>query len=276
MSILRLRRTATAGAARFVLTSLALLAAHASAQADFALGISPPRFEIEAKPGETLRQAMTITNGGSRGGTFKVSTADWSLAQNGTVTFTDELSPESCRPWVAIERRSVNMAAGGQYRFRFEVTPPADVAPRECRFAILIEGDSESANAGGVNVPIAARMAVIVYLGVGGVQPELSVVEPATQVVDGRTTPVLLVRNTGQAHGRAAGFLSGSDASGARFDFSPSTAPILPGETRAIPLVASRAGESGEEVTLRFPVSIKGKLEWSGGKSNDIDLRFGP
>ncbi len=45
-----------------------------------------------------------------------------------------------------------------------------------------------------------------------------------------------MVRNSGTAHGRLTGFLSGTDAAGNKLEFTPSTLPILPGETRGIPL----------------------------------------
>jgi len=71
---------------------------------------------------------------------YTLRTADWALTADGSVTFTDELTPDSCRPWVAIERREVVVPAGGRIRFRFEVEPPADAAAGECRFALLIRG----------------------------------------------------------------------------------------------------------------------------------------
>jgi hypothetical protein len=92
--------------------------------------------------------------------------------------------------------------------------------------------------------------------------------------VNGQPTPVLQVRNSGTAHGRLQGFLSGTDASGQLLEFSPAATPILPGETRAIPLSASRAGTPDTVVTPKYPVVIRGKLEWNNGRITNLDQRF--
>lgn len=258
------------------LCALALAFAALPAAAEFAVAISPPRFELEAKAGDVLRQMMEITNAGARPGVYSVKTADWTYEQDGTVNFREELGPGSCRPWVAIERRELTVTPGRPYRFRFEVAPPAGTAPTECRFAILVEGQEEKTDAGGVLVPFNARMAVIVYVGIGGVQPQLSVQASEVQMVDGLPTPVLKVRNAGLAHGRVGGFLSGSDAGGTPLDFVARSYPILPGETRVVPLVATRQGDAESVVTLRYPVTVKGKLEWGKNQSQDFEHRFAP
>ena len=255
---------------------LALLATAPWARADFAVAISPPRFEIQGQAGALLRQTMEITNASALPGKYRIKTADWTYAPDGTVDFDEDLAPGSCRPWVALERRELAVGGGRSYRYRFEVTPPADTPAGECRFAILVEGEEESTNTGSLTVPFNARMAVIVYLAVGGAQPRLSITGNTVLVVNGRPTPALQVRNDGQAHGRLGGFLQGSDAGTSRLEFTPSTAPILPGETRSIPLLPSRPGDPDGQVTLRFPVSVKGRLEWGKSESRDIDLRFAP
>jgi P pilus assembly chaperone PapD len=256
------------------LLALALAFPALTASAEFAVAISPPRFELEAKAGDVVRQTMEITNGSAQAAALSVKTADWTYEPDGGVNFKEELAPGSCRPWVTIERRELSVVAGRPYRYRFEVAPPPGTPPMECRFAILVEGQQESANAGGVVVPFNARLAVIVYVGIGGVQPELSVVGTAVQTIDGRQTPVLQVRNTGLAHGRLEGFLSGTDASNTPLDFVARGYPILPGETRAIPLNAARQGDQDAPVTLAFPVTVKGKLEWGKKQSQDFEQRF--
>lgn len=256
------------------LLALALAFPAFTANAEFAVAISPPRFELEAKAGDVLRQTMEITNGSAQAAALSLKTADWTYEQDGGVNFKEELAPGSCRRWVTIERRELTVTAGRPYRFRFEVAPPPGTLAMECRFAILVEGQQESANAGGLVVPFNARLAVIVYVGIGGVQPELSVVGTAVQAVDGRQTPVLRVRNTGPAHGRLEGFLAGTDANNTPLDFVARGYPILPGETRVIPLNATRQGDADSPVTLTFPVTVKGKLEWGKKQSQDFEQRF--
>ena len=244
---------------------------------EFALAVSPPRFELQLKPGERSRQVIEITNASAQGSTFAIRTADWSLAGDGAVTFYDELQPDSCRPWVALERRELTIAGNRPYRFRFEVAVPADAKPVECRLAVMLEGQEQlSKSDSGPAIPFSARLGVVVYLAIGDAAPQLSVVKSSVQIVNGKPVPVLDIRNTGTAHGRIGGFLTGSDAARGQLEFTPGNQPILPGETRGIPLSASRPGDPETPVQVQFPVTVSGKLEWGRNQSQTIEQRFAP
>ncbi|HEX4781790.1 MAG TPA: hypothetical protein VH301_13595 [Usitatibacter sp.] len=248
-----------------------LLCADAGAQG-FAALVSPPRFELAAKPGEKLRQVMEITNASAQGAKYRLRTADWSLDAAGSVKFDEPLAAGSCRPWVAIESRQVSVAPGGKYRYRFEIAVPEDAKPGECRFAIMVEGDEQSVQTpGGPSFPISGRLGVIVYVTIGDAHPELEVVGARVESVNNEPTPVISVKNNGTAHGRLTGFLSGTDASGRKLDFTPSTLPILVGESRTLPLVVY--GDKDEAVKIAYPITIRGKLEWSG-KSAPFEQTF--
>lgn len=231
----------------------------------FAALVSPPRFELRAAPGERQRQVLEITNGGQMPARYRFRTADWSLGADGQIVVHEELQPGSCRPWVAIERSTVEVPGSGRLRYRFEVTPPADAQSGECRFAVLIEGDDPAVASGeGFRLPVKGRIAVVVYVAVGEAAPRLEVTGSGWTSVNGVRTPAINVKNTGNAHGRLAGFLNGTDATGRRLDFSPSSLPILPGETRAISLSATN--DRDEQVEPKAPVRVRGTLEWAGGR----------
>lgn len=239
----------------------------------FAAVVSPPRFEIAAKPGERVREVVEISNVAAQPSTYRLRTADWTLSPESNVSFSEDLAPGSCRPWVAIERREITVPGGGRYRYRFEVQPPADAQAGECRFALMIEGDEQTVRtASGLSVPVAGRIAVVVYVSIGDAAPDLEVVGSAVVDANGRPRPVLQVRNTGNAHGRIAGFLTGTDATGRKLEFSPATLPILPGETRGIPLTPSDG--TNEVAEVAFPVTIEGKLELGGRKRIDFSQQF--
>jgi hypothetical protein len=256
---------------RYLLVVLMLVLADAHAQG-FAALVSPPRFELRAKPGDRVRDVIEITNAGGQAARYRVRSADWTLDDNATVKFDDVLRPGSCRPWVAIERREINVSPGGKYRYRFEVGVPADAPTGECRFALLIEGDDQNVDAGGgLNFPVSGRLGIIVYVTIGDADAKLDIVGTRIGNVGGEELPIVMVANTGNAHGRLTGFLSGTDAAGRKLEFTPSTLPILPGETRAIPLSIYR--EKDESAQATYPVTISGKLEWSG-KSMPFEKRF--
>jgi hypothetical protein len=92
-----------------------VLAANCSA-ASFAEGfaalVSPPRFELAAKPGETVRQVLQLSNRGAMPAQYRIHTADWLLSSDFGVTFLDALQADSCRPWVSLERPEATLTAG--------------------------------------------------------------------------------------------------------------------------------------------------------------------
>ncbi len=245
-----------------LMLALGLYSSHSLAQG-FAALVSPPRFEITLNPGETSRQIIEINHTGTQAGRYRVYTADWTLAADASVSFSDALHANSCRPWVAIERKELTIAPNNKLRYRFEITPPADTPAIECRFAIMIEGlDQVVETRGALSFPVSGRIGAIVYAAVGKVAPKLAIAETRITRVDGSDMPTLMVRNDGDAHGRISGFLSGTDAQGRKLEFTPSTLPIMPGEVRAITLTPSLEGSSAA-VTVKYPVLIKGTIEWS-------------
>jgi len=243
------------------------------AHAQFAAAVSPPRFELSLKPGTRTRQVIEITNASDAPSTYYVRTADWTLAPDGGVSFSEELGFQSCRPWVAIERREITIPAGGRYRFRFEVEPPAETLPQECRFALLIEGAEQIARTkDDVINPVRGRIGIIVYASIGDAAPDLQLTGAGIADVNGKATPVLKVNNLGNAHGRVTGFLRGIDARGRRLEFYPSSLPILPYETRAIVLTASDGPDSAVDVA--YPVKISGQLDWGTASRIEINQLF--
>jgi hypothetical protein len=138
---------------------------------------------------------------------------------------------------------------------------------------VMIEGQ-QPAPAAGVPIALGARIGVIVYVAVGNVAPVLELAGATVQTVDGRPSPVLKIRNSGNAHGRLAGFLTGTDASGTALELQASTTPIMAGETRDIPLLASKPGDTETAVAVQFPITISGKLEWGKSGSMPVSQRF--
>lgn len=236
----------------------------------FTGGVSPSRFELASKPGDVLRKSIKIYNLGVRPSQFKVRTMDWSYSPEGQISFQDELAADSCREWVALERHKINVVPDPQRprSFRFEIQVPEDAPAQECRFALMMEGTEDTHTAafegGQVSLPVAGRIAVIVYVGVGKVDPDISVGRISVQQVNRRLLPVLRVRNEGLAHGRLDSDLVAKTADGKRVPLTIATSPILPGQTRYLAL-SPAAGTN-----LSYPLTIKGKV-YSDANSTDIE-----
>jgi hypothetical protein len=67
------------------------------------------------------------------------------------------------------------------------------------------------------------------------------------------------------------GYLTGTDAKGISYDFTPSDFPILPQEVREVFLTPSTP--ENDHPTLTFPVTVKGTLEW-GEHKTALEQRF--
>src|SRR3984957_13838060 len=83
----------------------------------FAALVSPPRFELATQPGKNLRSVIEVSNRSTAPARYLVHTADWTFSPDFSVTFHDDLQPDSCRPWVAIERPEITVPGGATMRY---------------------------------------------------------------------------------------------------------------------------------------------------------------
>ncbi len=234
----------------------------------FSAAASPPRFQLQAQAGSRVTEVLQIHNMNVNPEQYDIRTGDWLMNENGEVSFMDELVEDSCRPWVKLERRKITVAGNSNRKFRFQISPPEGTTARECRFALYVQG----ANGGvvtdiapGLSMPVSGRLAVIIYLSVGDAKPELSVVELTKGDGPQGVLPLLIVSNSGKAHGRLAGLLRARDVDGTSYDVSVSDSPILPGQTRAIPLALSEPGENSI-AEPSYPIMLDGSVLWDGGQ----------
>ncbi|PRH83704.1 hypothetical protein [Arenimonas caeni] len=245
-----------------LLAAVALLASmtgNAWAQGFDAL-VLPPRFEDSARQGNVYRNVIEIQSASPSPTRFNIRTADWVLDANGDAVFDYKLAPDSCRPWVGLEATEALVEANGRKRLRFEVAVPADAPSGQCRFAIMVEGQPQTTEAG---MSVAGRIGIIVYLTIGDGAARLAITDIRVESIEGRELPVVSVRNDGNAHGRLQGFVAGLDAEGRRWTLIPVSHPVLPGVTRQIPLEPIPDEDSGP-AALAFPIQLRGQLDWGG------------
>jgi len=267
------------GAAGLLALLLAgMLQAGAAAAATFAAVASPPRFELIGKAGDTVREAVEISNADVEPGNYRLFTNDWTLDASGGAAFQDALGPNSCRPWVALERRSVVLNPNVSRKIRFEVQIPPGTPAGECRFALMIEQDESTlsqAMAGNLPVPVQGRIAVIVYVRIGDAASRLRLLDVRLADVNGQPTPVARVINEGNAHDRLDGVVGAVDGDGQKINFAVSQRPILPGETRELPFSVYLADAAEKPIIKwRMPLLIKGSLEAESGLKMPFDVKL--
>ncbi len=247
------------------------------AAAGFAAAASPSRFELEAKPGEVLSRTLELHHVGTEGSEYVIRSADWRLTEERGLEFFDALQAGSCRPWLRLERRTVRLEPRIKRRLRFEVHVPADAPVGECRLAILVENYDQRTipliKDSPIQLPLTGRLGVIVYVAVGGAQPRLSLLEVGLGEENGERVPMVSVRNDGNAHGRLEGALKGVDADGKTVYFPVSTLPVLPGQSRRLPLLPAEDLTTKKKPQFRYPVTLSGRLDWEHG-GFDVQVRL--
>lgn len=252
---------------------LAVCASVSSVNASgFDASISPPKFELKAKPGQKLRQVVHITNSGQAVSEYFVKSIDWEFTKNGDVKF-NEGPPKatSCRPWVHIERHSIRVPLHIARPYRFEVHVPETAPSGQCRFALVFGPNPKKvapAMVQGMKIPVVGRIAVIVYVTVGDAKAKLKLLKLEKRKVNGKLLPVAVIKNSGDAHGRLFGTLTAKGVGKKKLELTADQVPILPGRTEVIPLrpVDWSSGEAKPaDFSLKPPVQIRGKLEWDGG-----------
>jgi len=228
----------------------------------FSALISPPRIEDQAQAGKVYRNVLTIENISNQSASYSVKTNDWTLDDKGGVVFSDELAIDSCRSWVGIEAKQITLGANAKTRYRFEVVVPPDAGIRECKFALMIEGDAELAK--GIQIPMSGRIGVIVYLSLNGATAALTVKSAHVQTIQGQSLPVLTIENNGVAHGRLDGILDATDATGKTIQLTAANDPILSHSSRDIslrPILPHNALANTPYPELHYPLHLKGSLD---------------
>jgi len=247
----------------------ALLSGSPASSAGFGAGVSPTKFELRAKPGATLRDTLTILNASEEPARYSLRTADWEINdQQGVEYFEEELLEGSCRPWIKLERRLVQIMGGGQKRYRFEVHVPKDAPAGLCKFAILIEpGETAMASIGEngeITFPVVGRYAVTVYVTIGDAKPDIEFLGLGERQMGTLRMPTLQFRNNGNTLDRAFGQVTATDAAGTRHTLVASTFPVLPGRTENISLDLENNPNQTDIVVLEFPLNLKGRIQIGG------------
>ncbi|RDI21262.1 hypothetical protein DFR41_10958 [Pseudacidovorax intermedius] len=238
--------------------------------APFEVGVAPSRYELSAAAGSRVGQVLDVQNMGSSAVELSVRTLDWTYSPEGQIGYHDELLPGSCRPWVTLERRSLKLGPQERRAMRFQVEVPSGAERQECRFMVVIEGVEPAYQAlvrergMALQLPVSGRIAVAVYVAVGGAAPKLVLQDAVVREHQGRRQPVIVVRNEGDAHGRLSGALDVRATDGRQQEWTPESTPIMPGQTRQLPL-SPRADEGVMPETLSLPVKASGLLDWEDG-----------
>ncbi len=207
----------------------------------FSLGISPVRWEAEGKPGETLRNVVTLTSGTRAIQKVSVGVGDWTLSDDGAPVFADAgRMPDSAASWIRFRPKEFSVYPRQKQTVRISIQVPNETPSGSYRVALFFEPPKEAdqkGKSGAATVFIRGRLALPIYVTVGDARPEGKILDVAWKTLKGKSPlPALKVQNTGNAHLRMNGFFSARGVSGTRFEGIVAGLPLLPGQIRWIPL----------------------------------------
>jgi hypothetical protein len=207
------------------------------AAAQFSVEVSPLRVEMQAAPGGTTTQAITLTNGGSGAVRIRARLTDWDLSRDGAPQFESAAvdGPFSATGWTRIAPPEQVVEPGKQAIVRFSLSVPAGTPAGGYRTGILFEFGPPGADPAAKGVTFKSRIATLLYVNVG--QPPMAgdLVDLAIRQAGPQTLLVASLKNTSRRSVRTKGTVVVRDGSGKVVrEAAVPDVPLLPESEREV------------------------------------------
>jgi hypothetical protein len=230
-----------------ILLALCLCAGPAAAQVS--VEVSPLRVEVEAGPGSTTTQGITLRNYGKQPVRVRATLTDWDLSRDGTPQFegTEQNGRFSATSWVRLAPPELVIDAEAEATVRFSLTAPADAVPGGYRTSVLFDfGPADRDPLARTRaVAFKGRVATMLYVNIGKPAGSAELLDVAVRALGGDTHVVALLRNSGRRSLRTKGTLVVLNGAGQPVREVPlPDVPVLPESERevAIPVAGRESG----------------------------------
>jgi hypothetical protein len=238
-----------------------VLASPRPVRAQASLEVSPLRVELQAGPGATTTQAVTLSSAGTEAVRVRARLSDWDLSRDGSPQFerVPENGPFSATRWVRIAPPELVIDPGKSGIVRFSLTVPADVMPAGYRTGILFEFLPASGDpvAKPKEVQFRSRVATLIYVNVGEPPAAVELVDLRSRVTPEQTALVAVLANTGKRSVRTKGTMTVFDAAGKEAaQIAMPDVPLLPESEREVAIVAFESAKPLPEGDYRVEVKI--------------------
>ncbi len=230
------------GTAAFFLSATA-------ASAQISVEVAPLRVELQAAPGATSTQAITLNNSGKDVVRVRARLSDWDLSRDGAPQFegVPEGGPYSATEWVRVAPPEVVLEPGKEATVRFSLSVPADAGPAGYRTGILFEfspaGGDPAARAR--EVQFKSRIATLIYVNVGQPPVNVELTDLRIRPASDQTQVIAILKNTSKRTVRSKGTLTLFDPAGkaVRETVVPDV-PLLPESEREVAIPALEPGKA--------------------------------
>lgn len=224
-------------------TTACALAVAWPAAAQTSVEVAPLRVELQAAPGSTTTQAITIMNDGKEPVRVRATLSDWELSRDGAPQFEGvaENGPYSATSWLRIAPPELIVDAGKEGLVRFSLAVPAGVEPAGYRSGVLFEFGPASGDPipRKREVQFKSRIATLIYVNIG--QPAVAVELTDLQVRPSgdQTQVVATLKNSSRRTVRTKGSLLVYDHGGTAVrQVQVPDVPVLPDSEREVAIVA--------------------------------------
>jgi hypothetical protein len=220
------------------------VAAPSPAAAQMSIEASPLRVEVQAAPGGSSTQAITLTNVGAQTVRVRASLSDWYLSRDGAPQFEEPVPdrPYAASAWVRFAPPELVIDGGKAATVRFTVTVPGNTEPAGYRTGLLFDFTQEDRDTSvrTKQVTVRSRIATLIYVHVArpGQGPPPAAVELTdlkVRTADEETQVVATLKNTSRRSVRTKGTIVVYDTSGRSVrEVQVPDVPVLPESERDV------------------------------------------
>ena len=228
----------------------------APASAQVSVEVSPLRVELQAGPGSTTTQPVTLTNYGKEAVRVRATLTDWDLTKDGTPQFEGAAigGPYSATTWLRLAPPEQVIEPGASATVRFSAALPAVVEPGGYRTGILFEFEPASGAMVSPRRELAfkSRIATLIYVNSGAPATATELVDVQVRPAPDGVEIVAMVKNSGRRTVRTRGTLVLFDAAGAvAREAAVPDVPLLPESERevSIPVAVASPASSGQALS---------------------------
>lgn len=175
--------------------------------------ISPTKYDLQMKPGETASPEIRVSNRTGKSQTIQFSVEDFEGSldpSQATVFMGDEDSTWGARNWLEPELTSVVLSQGETLIFKTKVTVPKGAEPGGHYAVVFASTDTEATDEQGSAINITSRVGCLFLITVAGNIVEDGNLGPLEAPAFAEYGPVelgLVFNNTGNVHSKPSGHI---------------------------------------------------------------------
>ena len=220
------------------------------AHGELGLALAPMRVEIKIPAGGQYTDSLRLSNDSDGPSRVRAEMLDWYLDETMTPQFSEHYPQEksySCRDWLQINPREMDLVSNGAFRVRYTVRVPAETPAGEYHCgAGFVTMPPVNPDTPPMGMRIAVRAVAAIYVVVGNPTSEPAMKDLSLRNTEDGWEAVALFENQGLLHYRIQGFVEVQDVNGnlvARVDYPQ--VPVLAMRSQLFPIQLKTALKPG-------------------------------